>query len=139
MARRLRIALLIESGSAIGRAIQRGIAAYAHSHGPWSFYLQMRAMHETLPAWLPERGCDGILARIESPKLIHQIRKINVPTVDLLGIHELEGIPAVSSDHQSVALAAADELLGRAFRHFAFCGFPGLRHSDERCKFFVEC
>ena len=137
MAPRLRIALLIESTSAIGRALQRGIAAYARAHGPWSFYQQMRAMHDTLPDWLKRQDCQGILARIESPKLIDQIRTMDLPTVDLLGIHELEGIPTVSSDHQAVANAAADELLGRAFRRFAFCGYPGLKHSDQRCQYFV--
>jgi LacI family transcriptional regulator len=138
VSRRLRVALLIESTTAIGRAIQRGIAAYAHTHGPWSFYQQIRAIHEAMPSWLEERGCQGILARIESPKLIEQIRKAKLPTVDLLAIHALEDIPSVRSDHEAVANAAADELLGRGFRRFAFCGFPGLKHSDDRCKYFVE-
>ena len=75
VARRLRVALLIESTTAIGRAIQRGIAAYARTHGPWSFYQQIRAIHEPMPDWLEERGCQGILARIESRRLIEQIRR----------------------------------------------------------------
>lgn len=137
MARRLRVALLIESTTAIGRAIQHGIAAYARGHGPWSFYQQIRAIHEPMPNWLEERGCQGILARIESRRLIGQIRAVNIPTVDLLGIHDLEGIPTVRSDHEAVANAAADELLSRGFRTLAFCGYPGLRHSDERCRHFV--
>ena len=94
-------------------------------------------MHDTLPDWLKRQDCQGILARIESPKLIDQIRTVDLPTVDLLGIHELKGIPTVSSDHEAVANAAADELLGRAFRRFAFCGYPGLKHSDQRCHYFV--
>ncbi len=67
MARRLRIALLIESTSAIGRALQRGIAAYARAHGPWSFYQQLRAMHETLPDWLKQQACEGILRGSRAP------------------------------------------------------------------------
>jgi LacI family transcriptional regulator len=137
VARRLRIALLIESTTAIGRTIQHGIATYARVHGPWSFYQQIRAIHESMPDWLEQRGCQGIIARIESPRLIEQIRAVGLPTVDVLGIHDLSGIPTVRSDHQSVAGAAADELLSRGFRTFAFCGYPGLRHSDERCRHFV--
>ena len=75
--------------------------------------------------------------RIESRRLIEQIRAVNIPTVDLLGIHDLEGIPTVRSDHEAVANAAAEEFLRRGFRTFAFCGYPGLRHSDERCRYFV--
>jgi LacI family transcriptional regulator len=138
VARRLQIALLIESTTAIGRAIQHGIAAYARTHGPWSFYQQIRAIHEPMPDWLEERGCQGIVARIESRKLIQQIRAVRLPTVDVLGIHDLDGIPTVRSDHEAVANVAADELIGRGFRTFAFCGFPGLRHSDERCRHFVH-
>jgi LacI family transcriptional regulator len=138
VARRLRIALLIESSTAIGRAIQHGIAAYARVHGPWSFYQQMRAIHEAMPDWLEQRGCEGIIARIESPKLIEQIRAVRLPTVDVLGIHELDGIPSVRSDHKAVANAAADELLSRGFGSFAFCGYAGLQHSDQRCRHFVE-
>lgn len=138
VARRLRVALLIESTTAIGRAIQRGVAAYASTHGPWSFYQQIRAIHEAMPDWLEERGCDGILARIESRELVRQVRAIRLPTVDVLGIHELDGIPSVRSDHEAVANAAAEELLGRGFRTFAFCGYPGLSHSDQRCGHFVQ-
>jgi LacI family transcriptional regulator len=36
-----------------------------------------------------------------------------------------------------VANLAADELIGRGFKTFAFCGFPGLVHSDLRCEHFV--
>ena len=54
---------------------------------------QMRAMHDTLPDWLKRQDCQGILARIESPKLIDQIRTMDLPTVDLLGIHEWKAFP----------------------------------------------
>ena len=37
MANHPRVALLIEFSTAIGRAMSRGIAEYARTHGPWFF------------------------------------------------------------------------------------------------------
>jgi LacI family transcriptional regulator len=80
MATRLRIALLIESSRWYPQQVQRGIAAYARAHGPWSFYHQMRALGDAAPPWLRGWKCDGILGRIESQKLIRQIKRMAVPT-----------------------------------------------------------
>lgn len=33
---------------------------------------------------------------------------------------------------------AADYLRERGFKHFAYCGFPGLAYSDERADYFVK-
>lgn len=53
---RLRVALLIESAFAVGREIQRGIAAYAHAHGPWTFFHQARLLHDPAPVVLRKWG-----------------------------------------------------------------------------------
>jgi LacI family transcriptional regulator len=138
MSRRFRVALLVESSFAIGREIQRGIAAYARIHGPWTFLQQVRLLHDVAPQTLRKWDCQGILARIEDPKLARQLRRLKLPTVDLLRLHDFADIPSISVDHQAVAWAAAEELLGRGFQHFAFCGLPGLSPADQRCRHFVE-
>ncbi len=33
---------------------------------------------------------------------------------------------------------AADHFLDRGFRHFGYCGYPGVQFSDARCKHFVQ-
>jgi LacI family transcriptional regulator len=138
MARRLRIALLIESSRWYPQELQRGIAAYARAHGPWSFYHQMRALGDTAPAWLKGWACDGILARIESRRLIRQIKKMAVPTVDLYGMYGAEGISTVDNDNQAIAQLAANHLLERGFKQFAYCGFANIHYSDGRRAGFVR-
>jgi LacI family transcriptional regulator len=138
VAKRLRIALLIESSRQYPQQLQRGIAAYAQAHGPWSFYHQMRALGDAAPAWLKSWGCHGILARIESAKMARQIKKMHLPTVDLYGMYDIEGVCVVDNDNQAIAELAAKYLIERGFRNFAYCGFPGIHYSDQRCKYFVQ-
>jgi len=44
----------------------------------------------------------------------------------------------LETDHQVCARLAADHFLQHRFRHFAFCGYPGINFSDQRCASFVE-
>jgi len=111
MAKRLRIALLVGSSRTYRRELLCGIADYARTHGPWSFYHQERAPSDAVPAWLKDWNGDGIIAQIQSGKLARKIREMNLPTVDLFGLHDIEGIPAFDSDYDALAQMAADHLL----------------------------
>ena len=145
MPRRLRIALLIESHRTYERNLLRGIAAYAHAHGPWSFYnlggtlgevggSQEASVTSRLKKWGPE----GLLVRCEDRRLVSRIRRWGLPMVDLLGWHETKGVPAIDTDHEAVARLAADQLVERGFQHFAYCGFDSLYYSECRSRCFVE-
>lgn len=45
--------------------------------------------------------------------------------------------PLIETDDRLVVDAAAEHLLSRGFRHFAFCGFPGANYSDVRSELFT--
>jgi len=138
MAKRLKIALLIESCRASRRALLRGIAAYGRAHGPWLFYHHEGPLRHAAPAELSEWDGDGIIVRTESHKLIHKIEQMGLPMVDPIGSHHREGISQIDTSHQAVARLAADHLLQRGFQHFAYCGFAGLRYSEQRRTHFVS-
>lgn len=138
MARHSRIALLIESHRTYERNLLRGIAAYAHVHGPWSFFQQVRAPGNVVLTRLEKWGGDGLIMRCESRKLIQHIQKLNIPTVDLLGWYDLEDIPTLDTDHRAVAHMAADHLIEHGFEQFAYCGFDGLYYSERRREYFTE-
>ncbi|MBN1589320.1 MAG: DNA-binding transcriptional regulator [Pirellulales bacterium] len=138
MARRLRIALLIGASRQYRRDLLRGIADYARVHGPWSFYHEEQIQGTSVPAWLKHWEGDGILARLETRHLVDEIRKKGLPTVDLLGRFDVEGIPAFDNDSVAVARLGAEHLLNRGFEHFAYCGLPGVHYSDSTGACFVE-
>jgi LacI family transcriptional regulator len=56
----------------------------------------------------------------------------------LRGAHPTPGCAMLCTDPQACAQLAAEHFLNRGFRHFAFCGYPGVNFSDERCEHFVQ-
>ena len=138
MPRRLRIALLIGASRQYRRDLLCGIAAYARVHGPWTFYHEEQIVDNARPAWLKNWRGDGVLARIESRKLLDQIAAMNIPTVDLLGLHNAAGIASFDNDTMAVARMTADHFLERGFEHFAYCGLSGVHYSDNARDSLVE-
>jgi LacI family transcriptional regulator len=135
---RPRVALLIESSRAYGRGLLLGVARYIRAHGPWSIFLQERGLGDLSPGWLEDWAGDGIIARIESWTMADAIRRLRLPTVDLRNLLPNLNMPCVRTDDSGVARLAADHLLDRGFRHFAFCGFDGADYSDIRRDDFAQ-
>jgi LacI family transcriptional regulator, galactose operon repressor len=138
MARRPRVALLVESSRAYGRGLLHGIAEYVRLHGPWSIYLAERGLGEAPPGWLKGWKGDGIIARIENRRIARAVSDLGLPTVDLRGLFTDLGVPRIVTDDQAVARLAVEHFLERGFRHFAFCGFPGADYSDQRSQGFTR-
>ena len=138
MSGRFRVALLIESSRSYGRQLLKGIAAYARTHGSWTFFHQERAFGDLVPPDLKEWKPHGIIARLAGARVTRQIRRMNLPTVDMYPEGKPEGIPGVASDPELLARMAVGHFLDRGFRDFAYCGFTGVRFSDLRATCFVE-
>lgn len=137
-ATRKKIALLIESSRAYGRGVLRGIATYARTHANWSIYQEERALGDPPPKWLRNWRGDGIIARADTKQLASEIRRLELPTVDLSGLFPLPGVPVIETDDRGVMQMACDHLLERGFRNFAFCGFAGAGYSERRKALAVE-
>ncbi|MEN9632566.1 MAG: hypothetical protein RL077_970, partial [Verrucomicrobiota bacterium] len=68
-ARRRQVALLIETSNAYARGLLQGIVHYIREHQPWSFHLMEQGRGDDPPAWLENWQGDGIIARIETPRI----------------------------------------------------------------------
>lgn len=126
------VLLLLNKGYAYERALLTGFSRYSQLHGPWTFVWEA-------PYWEKKskdlrdrlKSVDGVIL-IESP-LLHDIRKLRLPCVVSNYLSEtILGMPNIVSDHRAIGAMAAQHLLERGFRHFAFCGYPGLFWSDQR-------
>ena len=135
---KLRIALLIESSRGYGRQLLQGIAAYSRLNGPWSFFHEERNLGAPLPKNLKSWRPQGIIARLSGETLIRQIRAMGLPTVDLYHEDETVDIPGVIPDQEALVRVAVDHFLDLGFRHFAYCGFPGILFSDLRAASFQQ-
>ncbi|MCL4202322.1 MAG: DNA-binding transcriptional regulator [Pirellulaceae bacterium] len=139
-----RVALLIETARGYGRQMLRGIVRYARLHGPWGFYITPGDFEQTLPR-MQSWGGTGIIARIETPRIAQAILDSGLPTIaldlseqELAAEHPLARLSEVSSDSAGAARMAAEHLLERGFRHFAFVGIAGRIWSQRREAGFVE-
>lgn len=126
------VALLVETSTHYGRELLAGIAAYVREHRRWSVFLEQLDLDSPAPAWLTTWDGDGAIVRTTHPALLAHLAARNVPTVDLSDRGPPAGPPRVNSDDAAIGRLAADHLLERGYRQFAFCGFAGELWSDRR-------
>jgi LacI family transcriptional regulator, galactose operon repressor len=128
------VAILIETSGSYGRGLLRGVAKYNHEHAGWSTYFHPHGLGDPPPAWLMNWKGDGILARVETRQIADVLSRSGAAVVNLRGTVADLGFPYVGPDHALIARLAAEHLLERGLRHFAFCGRPPGIHPglDER-------
>ena len=138
MKKRPRVALLVQSAMSYGRGILRGIGAYVREAGPWAVYHRAGGLADSispqLKAWRPE----GIIAQLESPRLIRQVRRMKLPVVDLFSLHKCAGIPRLLDDNEAAARMIADFFVDRGYENFAYCGPRGVFYCEQRRRAFVD-
>lgn len=139
-----KVALLIETARGYGRGLLRGIVRYARLHGPWSFYATPSDFEQALPK-MRQWGGTGIIARVASPAMAKAILQSRLPTIaldlredQLLLPNPLAKLSEIASDSHHAAQMAADHLLERKFRHYAFVGAAGHVWSDRRQTSFCD-
>lgn len=133
------MALLIETSRVYGRGLLTGVGQYHRLHGPWSIEFDEGDLLETVPDWFKSWRGDGVIARVKTYEMAKAIAKLKVPAVDLYGCLPDIKMPQLRSDAEAVGRLAAQHLLERGFRHFAFCGQDGVDWSDLRRSGFERC
>ncbi len=145
---RPKVALLIETARGYGRQMLRGIVRYARLHGPWGFYVTPGDFEQALPK-MQQWGGTGIIARVETPRIAKAIVDSGLPAIvldlsqrQLKPDHPLSRLSEVVSDSAGAARMAADHLLGRGLRHFAFVGVArrvwSWRREESFCRAITE-
>lgn len=120
MAKIPRVALLLESSRAAGRALLKGVADFSHHHGRWSFYWEPTGLEKVLPR-LKLLDLDGIILR--DVMSLDSVRALGIPAV-VVGhqFSEVSGMVNVVTDSETIGRLGAQHLLGCGFKHFAYCG-----------------
>jgi LacI family transcriptional regulator len=138
MRRSPQVALLVESSRAYGRGLLLGVARYARLHGRWSIYHYERTLNDPAPSWLEKWKGQGIIARLENPRLVKAVLESGLPVVDLRGLHNLPDIPLVETNDRSVVRLALDHLIERGFTRIAYCGFENTNYSQRRLRYLQQ-
>ncbi len=140
-----KVLLMMETSRKYGRSILRGISKYSRAHGPWIFYRQapfywdIENKNSSLQHLL-KLELDGVILREQrEPGLTEQVLALGLPVVVSPYRELFPGLPNIVTDDKAIGKMAADYLLNKGFKHFAYCGF-GSRYywSRERGKGFAE-
>jgi LacI family transcriptional regulator len=144
-----RIALVYDARTAFDRKVMAGVAAYLQEnrHLPsYSVFIVERSTLTDQPlSFMRAWPGDGIIADIDDPAAACCVAQCSLPTVTF-GRGSCETIrqpasPYFHTNSRAIARVAADHLLDRGFRSFAYCGYAPARTaswSREREHAFVE-
>lgn len=116
------VAIMISTSQDWGRRIMKGIINYANEVGPWHLWVNSNPVM-TLKGFPAGWKGDGIIGRIHMPALASEIKRSKIPTVNVAD-NELPNfkVPCVRTDDREGARLAAEHLLGRGMKKFAFVG-----------------
>lgn len=132
------VALLIETSRSYGRGLLRGIRRYLAEHGPWSLFMELRALDSATPLWLDKWRGDGILTRTGTRSLARAVRRAKVPVVELRSPRLNPGMPWVGVDNRAMGKIVADHLLERGFRRFGVYEIGTEVFFEERRTNFIQ-
>ena len=135
MATTRRVVLLLETSRQYGRDLLLGVTQYSYFHGSWTFYREPGGRERSLPQ-LDSWGAHGIIAHASDARAAEKIAQTDIPAV-IKGF-KIPDIPVIVTDNVKIGTLAADHLLDRGFRHFAYCGFDNWYWSVERGEAFAR-
>ncbi|MCJ7777296.1 MAG: DNA-binding transcriptional regulator [Sedimentisphaerales bacterium] len=140
-----KVILMMETSRTYGRSILRGIARYSRGHGNWIFYKKAPFYWKTGGGKVTlekifKMEADGLILREQRTRQqTEKFLAMGLPTVVSPYTEPFPGLPNIVTDDAAIGKMAAEYLLHRGFKQFAFCGF-GQRYywSRQRGKSFGQ-
>jgi LacI family transcriptional regulator len=121
-----RAALIYDATLAYDLKVMAGVAAYLREGGRWNVYIEETALKDQRLPDLASWGGDGIIADFDNPGVAHAVTASGLPAVAFgsgYGWYDPRSrIPYFFTNNRAIARLAADHLLDRGFRHFAYYG-----------------
>lgn len=115
-----------------------GVNRYARAKGTLSLgprpFRSLHVLEKDVDAW---QG-DGIIGYFYNADLFHRLRARGVAVVNLTECLSPIPMPVAVSDSEMIGQLAAQHLLERGYRRFAYIGDNGLIYSEQRCAGFVK-
>lgn len=129
------VALLIETSRSYTREVLRGIRTYIADKGPWSVYMELRALDSPVPHWLHNWKGDGIITRSSSRRMIQTVKATGLPAVELRASRPNHVLPFVGVDNVALGRMVAEHLHDLGYRHFGVYRLHSEDFFQQRCKF----
>jgi len=117
--------------------VMRGVTDYAQQHGNWSLHVNPELPSTPVRALAGWHG-DGALALVDRAADAKVARGLDLPIVNISSAIKDAGLPRVTTDNHAVGRLAAEHLLKRGFRRFAYYGLRRVWFSQQRGRGFRE-
>ncbi len=133
-----RVAILVDTSTTWGREVIAGVHRYSREHVGWQLFVEPRGLEQR--QWLPSawKG-DGVIARVGFIELAKSLKTLRLPVVNVSGITLPKvNFPRVVSDQVAAAKLAAEHLLARGFRNYAYFSLLGLEYVAEHQQAFLD-
>ena len=133
------VALIVETSTAYGRAILSGISQYRPRTRT------VDGLYRAALATRPGAAMAGAVGRRRDHRSCIDTTECSQAAQDRRADVDLNdqvrglGLPQIHSDHAAIARLAAEHLIERGFRHFAYFGFPVFEWSVRRQESFTAC
>ena len=132
------VALLIETSRAFGRDLLKGVRRYVTENGPWSVYMELRALDSKFPTWLKNWSGDGILARTPSQAMADRIHETGVPVVEMRGTRLRQDTLTIGVDNVALGRLVAEILMESGFKNFGIYSIDTEDYFTQRCESFTS-
>lgn len=133
-----RVALLVETTSTYTRELLSGIRQYIAEKGPWSTFIELRALESSVPPWLSSWDGDGIICRTYTAEMAKAVEKTGLPAVELRTTNFAGGRPFAGMNNGHIGEMVAEHFLNRGYRRFAAYTLDTETFFQERIANFVE-
>lgn len=141
MKKEYKVLLLIEKSRDYGRGLLKGITKYASLNGHWileqeaPFYLRTDKTVR-LGVDPTKWEIDGIIMR--DKKFANKVLDLKIPVIFASYQKINPQTSCIITNNELIGKMAAEHLLGKGFRNFAYLGLKGFYWSQERQKSFVQ-
>ncbi len=139
---RRKVAIILQLWHNYDRCILEGIASWCRENRNWLVFVEEIA--QTRVPELKDRGFDGLIVNFDIADIGKALQGLEIPVVGLgggAGDYDIPSkIPYIATDNHQIGRLAAEHLLERGLRHFAFCGYPRSRTNpwvQERAEGFT--
>ncbi|MSU73493.1 MAG: DNA-binding transcriptional regulator [Opitutus sp.] len=132
-----RVALLVETTRTYTRELLAGVRRYVAAHGPWSCFIELRALESGPPPWLKNWDGDGIITRTFTQEMADVIAATGLPAVELRATFLKSAFPFVGMDNRLIGQMVAEHFFDRGYQSFAVYSLHTERFFVERVQNFV--
>lgn len=133
-----RVALLVETTRTYTRELLAGVRRYVAAHGPWSTFLELRALDSSPPAWLRNWDGDGILTRTFTKETANLIAATGLPAVELRSTNFNTNLPSIGVDNHLMGRMVAEHFIERGYRQFGAYSLHTEAFFEERVRNFTS-